>query len=66
MLSLTKVFSSFPVTIAGEIVGKLPDDKTELIEGGIYIDKGVMKRHRKGVFYTVTEKGFSQAPKSKK
>lgn len=50
----------------GEIVGKLPDDKTELIEGGIYIDKGVMKRHRKGVFYTVTEKGFSQAPKSKK
>ena len=51
----------------GEIVGKLPDDKTELIEGGIYIDKqGVMKRHRKGVFYKVTEKGFSQAPKSKK
>ena len=26
----------------GEIVGKLPDDKTELIEGGIYIDDGVM------------------------
>jgi hypothetical protein len=50
----------------GEIVGKLPDDKTELIEGGIYIDKGIMKRHRKGVFYKVTEKGFSQAPKSKK
>jgi len=50
----------------GEIVGKLPDDKTELVEGGIYIDKGVMKRHRKGVFYKVTEKGFSQAPKSKK
>ena len=50
----------------GEIIGKLPDDKTELIEGGIYIDKGVMKRHRKGVLYTVTEKGFSQEVKSKK
>ena len=49
-----------------EIVGKLPDDTSELIEGGIYIDKGVMKRHRKGVLYTVTEKGFSQEVKSKK
>jgi hypothetical protein len=52
----------------GEIIGKLPEDKsdTQLIEGGIYIDKGVMKRHRKGVLYTVTEKGFSQEVKSKK
>ncbi len=52
----------------GEIIGKLPEDKsdTQLIEGGIYIDDGVMKRHRKGVLYTVTEKGFSQEVKSKK
>ena len=52
----------------GEIIGKLPEDKsdTQLVEGGIYIDKGVMKRHRKGVLYTVTEKGFSQEVKSKK
>jgi hypothetical protein len=42
-----------------EIVGKLPDDTTELIEGGIYIDKGVIKKHKKGKFYKVTEKGFN-------
>ena len=42
-----------------EIVGKLPDDTSELIEGGIYIDKGVIKKHKKGKFYKVTEKGFN-------
>jgi hypothetical protein len=42
-----------------EIVGKLPEDQTELIEGGIYIDKGVIKKHKKGKFYKVTEKGFN-------
>jgi len=42
-----------------EIVGKLPDDTSELIEGGIYIDKGVIKKHKKGTFYKVTEKGFN-------
>ena len=42
-----------------EIVGKLPEDQTELIEGGIYIDKGVIKKHKKGQFYKVTDKGFN-------
>ena len=42
-----------------EIIGKLPDDQTELIEGGIYIDKGVIKKHKKGKFYKVTDKGFN-------
>jgi len=42
-----------------EIIGKLPDDQTELIEGGIYIDKGVIKKHKKGTFYKVTDKGFN-------
>jgi hypothetical protein len=42
-----------------EIIGKLPDDTSELIEGGIYIDKGVIKKHKKGKFYKVTEKGFN-------
>ena len=42
-----------------DIIGKLPDDQTELIEGGIYIDKGVIKKHKKGTFYKVTDKGFN-------
>ena len=42
-----------------EIIGKLPDDQTELVEGGIYIDKGVIKKHKKGTFYKVTDKGFN-------
>jgi len=42
-----------------DIIGKLPDDTSELIEGGIYIDKGVIKKHKKGKFYKVTEKGFN-------
>jgi len=41
-----------------EEVDKLPDDKDELIEGAIYIDKGQIKKYKKGKFYKPGEKGF--------
>jgi hypothetical protein len=46
-----------------DVEGKLPEDKTNLVEGGYYVDKikgggYVLKRHSKGVLYSVGEKGF--------
>ena len=55
---IAKQMDKYEISI-DEIVGKLPDDTSELIEGGIYIDKGVIKKHKKGKFYKVTEKGFN-------
>ena len=39
-------------------VDKLPDDKDDYIEGGIYIHKGKIKKYKKGNLYTRGEKGF--------
>ena len=55
---IAKQMDKYEISI-DEIIGKLPDDTSELIEGGIYIDKGVIKKHKKGKFYKVTEKGFN-------
>jgi hypothetical protein len=55
---IAKQMDKYDISI-DEIIGKLPDDTSELIEGGIYIDKGVIKKHKKGKFYKVTEKGFN-------
>ena len=39
-------------------VDKLPEDKDDYIEGGIYIHKGKIKKYKKGNLYTRGEKGF--------
>jgi len=59
---IAKQLFNFGIDYA-DVEGKLPEDKTNLVEGGYYIDKVkgggyVLKRHSKGVLYSVGEKGF--------
>ena len=48
----------FKEGIGIEEISKLPEDKDDLIEGGIYIDKGIIKKYKKGKLYKRGEKGF--------
>ena len=48
----------FKEGIGIEEISKLPEDKDDFIEGGIYIDKGIIKKYKKGKLYKRGEKGF--------